>query len=897
MHTLSSRLGRAWSGAPGRILLFLSSVACVAAQPRIFFSDLVSGPNTGGQNNQGVFVTIYGARFGATRGGSSVTVGGNAVANYPVWTDKKVTFQLGSAAATGEIKLNTSEGTSNGVPFTVRAGNIYFVSPSGSDTAAGSFDAPWRTAQKAVNTIAAGDTIYLMNGLVETRPGTSDGSVGLNRNFGAAGRHKALIGYPAAVATIGSVGTGPCTSTGCIEGLKVGYAGANWTIANLRLLGNDYGIVVRGDDYRIVGNELTCPHGNGATACLDGSQATNVKVFGNNVHDVGFDRSSALYHGIYFSTDSNLIEMGWNSLTNVKGCRGIQIHSSRLDASSGLNQYGIDIHDNFIKDTQCDAIVLATIDPSKGPIRIYNNVIVNGGRGPITVEGGGNYSCIYVAGYTNNGPQGSGVVDIFNNTMVNCGSARVLGHGGVTYARRQTTIDVQLRNNIIRQETGVPYFINYDSTIGLQGANNILFGNGAPPANPLITGTINQDPRLLSANDYHLQSGSPAIGAGVANSLATDYDGRFRTSPPDIGAYQFAAGVSAPPPPTPQPAQLSLSPAAVSASGTAGGSNPAARQVSLTNVAGGATATWSAASNQPWVTLTPASGSIEGGTSAPLSVGFNIAGLATGKHAATITITGGSAPTALTVQLDISAAPAGPVLNLSTSALNASFTVGGSNPSTQRIMLKNDGSATASWSAAPNQTWLRATPATGSLAPGASQAVDIACTAAGLPTGTNTANVSFSGGATLRTLSYTLEVTSAPSASPSPRTSSPLVTNPTTFALTGVAGGADVVRTMTIKNTGSTRTPWMAVGEQGWLRITPSGGYLNPGESVVVTVTARPGTLRPAIHNGSIMISATSASWFRMYLTFRVTSQPITKAAVTLRPIDVWVRPQRPRLV
>ena len=33
------------------------------------------------------------------------------------------------------------------------------------------------TAQKAVNTMAAGDTTYLMNGFVETRGGTSDGSV------------------------------------------------------------------------------------------------------------------------------------------------------------------------------------------------------------------------------------------------------------------------------------------------------------------------------------------------------------------------------------------------------------------------------------------------------------------------------------------------------------------------------------------------------------------------------------------------------------------------------------------------------------------------------------------------------------------------------------------------
>ncbi len=63
------------------ILLFVVALLfCVApafAQgPAIFFTDLTSGPKTGGENNNGTIVTIYGKRFGATRGNSTVTVGG-----------------------------------------------------------------------------------------------------------------------------------------------------------------------------------------------------------------------------------------------------------------------------------------------------------------------------------------------------------------------------------------------------------------------------------------------------------------------------------------------------------------------------------------------------------------------------------------------------------------------------------------------------------------------------------------------------------------------------------------------------------------------------------------------------------------------------------------------------
>ena len=77
--------------------------------PRIFFSDLESGPNAGGQKNHGVWVTIWGKGFGAQRGASTVTIGGGAAAEYPIWTDTKITFQLGPAARTGDIVVSVRE--------------------------------------------------------------------------------------------------------------------------------------------------------------------------------------------------------------------------------------------------------------------------------------------------------------------------------------------------------------------------------------------------------------------------------------------------------------------------------------------------------------------------------------------------------------------------------------------------------------------------------------------------------------------------------------------------------------------------------------------------------------------------------------------------------------------
>ena len=645
-----------------RFLLSLTFASALFAQtPRILFSDLDSGPKTGGENNLGVYVTIYGSNFGSVRGNSIVIIGGGAAANYPVWTDSKVTFQVGGAAASGEIRIQTGGGVSNGVPFTVRTGGIFFVSTSGSDANTGATGAPWRTVQWAVDHVAAGDTIYLTNGVVETRLGTSDGSVSISRNFGAAGAPKALIGYPGAVATIGSTGSAPCTTTGCFEGIKTIYASDYWTVAGLRLVGNDYGIVVRGANWRVIGNELTCPWGNGASACLDGTQATNVKVWGNNIHDAGYyrgpkDQSSDLYHGIYFSTDSNLLDIGWNRVENVKGCRGIQIHSSRIDNNSGFNQYGISIHDNVIRNTQCDGIVLATIDPSRGAITIFNNLIVNAGQGPITFEGGGNFACIYAAGYTNAGPQGAGVVDIYNNTMVNCGNSSVPGgSSAVAYARRTTTIDVRLRNNILYQTNGAPYIIAYDGAQGIIGSNNLFYGNGAAPSTfPNLSGSLTGDPRFANpAGDFHLVSGSPARGTGLDTGLATDIEGKARSAPHDLGAY---AGIGQPgvAPPAAVPGfSLSANPSSITLSEGASAITTTVTLIPVNGFSGTAQLTC----QQTPAALSCFNASVSPGQ--PVTLTLSFPGLRTGTYPITIFGQSGSTASVTSLTLIIQAAPSG----------------------------------------------------------------------------------------------------------------------------------------------------------------------------------------------------------------------------------------------
>ncbi|WP_436530787.1 right-handed parallel beta-helix repeat-containing protein [Actinoplanes sp. HUAS TT8] len=59
------------------------------------------------------------------------------------------------------------------VPAAALAASVYYVSPSGSDSAAGTSAAPWKTIAKAQTVVAAGDTVYFRAGTYSYTSGTT----------------------------------------------------------------------------------------------------------------------------------------------------------------------------------------------------------------------------------------------------------------------------------------------------------------------------------------------------------------------------------------------------------------------------------------------------------------------------------------------------------------------------------------------------------------------------------------------------------------------------------------------------------------------------------------------------------------------------------------------------
>ena len=557
------------------LLVFSAVLASAQAPPRIFYSDLESGPNAGGQNNKGVWVTIWGKGFGATQGTSAVTIGGGAADNYPLWSDGKIIFQLGANAKSGNIIVNVAGvGTSNGLNFTVRAGNIFFVAISGNDANTGSFTSPWQTIVKAKNAIAAGDTAYIQDAVSQTSQDNFTAYLSMDNNgasnSGTATAPKALVAYPNATATVGVAG-------GLHYGIRTPNIGTNedyWVISQLHIIGGTQAMDLGGVGWRIIGNEMQCPGADDQVGCFEMSGGTQTKFYGNEVHNAGINpTSSKFYHAVYFSTDSNHIDVGWNHIHDNFTCRALQFHSSPLCSptcgtgdTTGFDQYDLHVHDNLIHGDNCNGINFATVDPSKGPVEAYNNVIYNVGRmDPLQL--GAAFSCIYVAGITNNGTPGTGTVEVFNNTLSDCaannsanasGSRGAFGVGG-----GPANLIMRLRNNIAYQLTGEIYIDG--STSQITGDKNLWFGVGSGPAQ--TTNNINSDPVLMnrSLGDFHLTSTSPAVDSGLTilpnNSfvpnpgptIGNDKDGVLRPQGAafDLGSYEFfsGSGTTRPPPP------------------------------------------------------------------------------------------------------------------------------------------------------------------------------------------------------------------------------------------------------------------------------------------------------------------------------------------------------------
>jgi hypothetical protein len=179
--------------------------------------------------------------------------------------------------------------------------------------------------------------------------------------------------------------------------------------------------------------------------------------------------------------------------------------------------------------------------------------------------------------------------------------------------------------------TGAPNVNNLDLEVSVNGQT--FRGNVFSGGSSVTGGTADPRNNVESVFLPAGTTGSFTVTVRGTNIAGDGVPGNGDTTDQDFALVVYNASSAPPTQPT-----IGVSPASLSFTATAGGSNPADQTISITNTGAG-TLNWTATDDASWLTVSPASGTAP----STLTASVNISGLAAGTFNGTITISAAGA--------------------------------------------------------------------------------------------------------------------------------------------------------------------------------------------------------------------------------------------------------------
>ena len=517
--------------------------------PLVLYTDIASGPNSGGENNEGAYLSVFGKNFGSSLAAVHVYIGGVEVNNYRYLgaslgrSDvEEITVQigaLGSPTMGAALPVSVVVGgvTSNAnITFTVNPGRMLFVSLSGNDSTAvaGDITHPYRHVQGssssspgAFSALKPGDIMVMRAGSwTDIGDGYFVRFIDINGTAPTGGSGTGpltLMAYPTETVQVTESGT---SASGGISGVDAqSFTGGKWvTIADLHIeAGGDAGVInaqIASDHWRTVNNELTSATAtNGAKAGGMTGNGTNAFWVGNHVHNIS-GGSAQENHGIYIDGNGSY-EVAYNVIETVTGGNGFQSYNDGTNGSNSTSN--INLHHNLIWGISKHGINIA--DNTASGVQVWDNIVYN----------------IAFSGIRINSTLLTGC-KIYNNTIYDVDTGNHAGYAAISNDETLASNALDVENNIF-YPNGTAYTGGDAGFSGSHGTltNNLFFGG---TGSTLGSNAVTANPNFANpaSDDLHLTSGSPAIGAGaaaVAAVVVTDYDLNPASAPFAIGAYQF----------------------------------------------------------------------------------------------------------------------------------------------------------------------------------------------------------------------------------------------------------------------------------------------------------------------------------------------------------------------
>ena len=422
-----------------------------------------------------------------------------------------VTLTSSATVKSAAFKTGYNSSAEATASFTVTAGTVgssttgktYYVAKNGNDSnscaQAQSTSTPMRSIKRGITCLAAGDTLLVRSGSYDERIVNWQMTIASGTSFAnpvtiAAYPGEAVWLAPTAPSSAAIIDFSPSVSNQYIIFDGINVDGTNVTGGNSSVTPGGTRIRFQNLEVKNTGNGLTS--GSGFSVYGSFNEFINL-----NVHDNGkgqdFLYNLAAGYGFYIGGADNLVE---RSRIHHNGGYGIHIYNtSGSGAHRNIIRYNQIFDNSTAAQQETSDILLSSGDGNKA----YGNLL---------------YRTTFKAATRGISAVGSNPT-VYNNTIYN------YGYGGIS---TDGSINAVVRNNIIygNGTSGQTANTEFSNSPGLIADHNLVV-----------------DPKFtMAGSDFRLQSGSPAIDAGVTISeISSDINAISRPQGVayDIGAFEY----------------------------------------------------------------------------------------------------------------------------------------------------------------------------------------------------------------------------------------------------------------------------------------------------------------------------------------------------------------------